>query len=53
MRNCEVDLEEGGNFVVTKIFSYVETQTALDEIIETYSRVFLGSVKLSKHKKLY
>ena len=30
----------------------MKTQTALDEIIETDSRVFLGSVKLSKYEML-
>ena len=45
-RDCDVELSLGNN-----IFSYVKTQTALDEIIETHSSAFLGSVKLSKYKK--
>ena len=46
-RDCDVELSLGNN-----IFSYVKTQTALDEIIEANSRVLLGSVKLSKYEKL-
>ena len=57
--NCEVGqvVVAGGmstttETLVTKIFSYVKTQTALDEIIETHSRAFLGSVKLSEQESV-